>query len=119
VACFLFDNWRAGVTLINKQLQRADDLNVSLSYSQTVYGWMGRIKEHRNSTWSELAMENWHKSDGKYEVTNYLPECRKFVVRFEQEVGTSCRCDHAALAPLGNDTSRTDHLKRYGVRISI
>ena len=36
--CFLFDNWRAGVTLINKQLQRADDLNVSLSYSQTVYG---------------------------------------------------------------------------------
>jgi hypothetical protein len=26
---------------------------------------------------------------------------------------------HADLAPLGHDTSRTDHLKRYGVRISI
>jgi hypothetical protein len=62
-----------------------------VSYSQTVYGWMGRIKEHRNSTWSELAMENWHKSDGKYEVTNYLPECRKFVVRFEAIMAENVR----------------------------
>jgi hypothetical protein len=59
--------------------------------AQTVYGWMGRIKEHRNSTWSELAMENWHKSNDKYEVTNYLPGCRKFVVRFEAIMAENIR----------------------------
>jgi hypothetical protein len=37
--CFLFNDWKAGVKLMQKQLQRAQDLEVAFQWTNTVYGF--------------------------------------------------------------------------------
>jgi hypothetical protein len=68
---------------MQKQLQRAQDLEVAFQWTNTVYVYMNRLKEHRRDVWQELSLEKWHNHEGKFDQPDYSDQILEFVARYE------------------------------------
>jgi hypothetical protein len=91
----VMDDWKKGVSQFQNQVEKAKELKVELSYHQTVYKYLMKLRQHRPRVAAQLEKKWGSLPTGSEAGDNIIPLLPLFIGEFTQAMNDAVASDRS------------------------